>query len=1242
MPEPKEGSTEWYNLQAKKIKENIGDLPPLENTPKSEDKNLETEKNKVWNDVVHELGKQNQEDRLKEAETRNELLKEKKLEEKISEASEAEISNTEEKKKVSLRKMIGKLFTNKKEKPEEEIPTEEEFLSKKAPQIGVDIKELEKDENWKELTNGQKMLALEQMSQNTLLNVKNIGEERFKKSLEGLGVIKKIGKNLRKSYFISQEEKQVIKEVREGKISPDKDSGEVIIKHLKELNLGIYISHEGKPVIEFAKEPENCPNKLRSILEDYNKIANEFSKIPARFGDPHLASKAELKQYKEAEQKFKNAQSSLIEEQSKFDAEFTVLDNIADQEFKMRALQSKIESPDAFKALDEIENELSWGRIANNENILKLGYAGVGFVLRTGIKGTVGLAAAPIVGAAVGLWKGINNGNKKIKEEYLENKSGETRKERMERLKEQTQDLENKLRDEFAKPKEEQNKELIGSLVAEIEGIKNKDKIDSIIDAEDSIEKLKKLISRFENTTNSEKKILVYGEVLRRINFIEDKNKKGLINFGDKNGLALKYNLFKNISEATVKLESNFYTGVTKDDEFNELLIKDHSKYKDRLYDLAAKNENKFDKKKKEIKNKEIKKAVIMGATFATLGAGLRHFYEYVDGGTIVNNGVEGLKKMFGVGTGVIKNTSDGYEAFKYQMFDEENSNTSSEKNITEINTNKKIGWSQEKPDWAKEPTRPDYNPKLRSDEDVAEEILKNNTEKESILSSLALVKKGDGVTNPLARQIEEMLKNEDQAKALGFDGKNAHKFAIKKAAELAKEYGYIKPDGSEVRLGTNSIGHASYEVKMTDGKLVVNESFDGEDMKEGNIDKKYEYSYKKEVKVSTNSESSVTPETSISKADPMSKFSKLYIENLRNQPLYEQLKNEKVSDILNNPLAAKEFELIKSMEGDIKKSTGIDINPKTNETLKTYLDRLTEELNTNEKVLKTTKGVLPDFKFLQDKNNPEWIEAGKPTEDGETKLAQDIINEKKSNLGKQLKQYHDYVKAETGKDIAVKSDDTAETYKKSLDEALKSSGKSIPTETVEDIKTKVSDKVSDIEKANIKKINPNELIGQEKLVELDKLQKKVLEHFDENAESLKEISSRKEFKEIENLLIPSDSNHMRIVLQGSSPDQDMARNLAEQDYRINSINLKANPNNFTITKDLNKNIHIESEGRIYYHQEITSIKEFLYQDRKTGNYYAYKIVEIEKPHKFTPSEFMTPPEKVTPPLTKDSELKLK
>ncbi len=1166
MREPKPGSTEWYNEQSKKIKENITDLPPLENTPKSEDKNLETEKNKVWNDVVHELGKQNQEDRLKEAETRNELLKEKRLEEKISEASEAEISNTEEKKKVSLRKMIGELFTNKKEKPEEEIPTEEEFLSKKASQIGANIEELEKDENWKELTNGQKMLALEQMSQNTLLNVKNIGEERFKKSLEGLGVIKKIGKNLRKSYFISQEEKQVLEEVREGKISPDKDSGDVIIKHLKELNLDTYISEfSGKPIIEFAKEPQNCPEELGGKLFDYNQIANNFSKIPARFGDPHLASKAELKQYKEAEQKFKNAQSSLIEEQSKFDAEFTVLDNIADQEFKMRALQSKIESPDAFKALDKIENELSWGRIANNENILKLGYAGVGFVLRTGIKGTVGLAAAPIVGAAVGLWKGINNGNKKIKEEYLENKSGETRKERMERLKEQTQDLENKLRDEFAKPKEEQNKELIGSLVAEIEGIKNKDKIDSIIDAEDSIKKLKKLISRFENTTNSEKKILVYGEVLRRINFIEDKNKKGLINFGDKNGLALKYNLFKNISEATVKLESNFYTGVTKDDEFNELLIKDHSKYKDRLYDLAAKNENKFDKKKKEIKNKEIKKAVIMGATFATLGAGLRHFYEYVDSETIVNNGVEGLKKMFGVGTGVIKNTSDGYEAFKYQMFDEENSNTSSEKNITEINTNKKIGWSQEKPDWAKEPTRPNYNPKLRNDEGVAEEILKNNTEKESILSSLALVKKGDGVTHPLSRQIEEMLKNEDQAKALGFDGKNAHKFAIKKAAELAKEYGYIKPDGSEVRLGTNSIGHASYEVKMTDGKLVVNESFDGEDMKEGNIDKKYEYSYKKEVKVPT------SPDEEIIKAP------------------------------------------------------------------------------TNKSEIK------PDFKFLKDKNNPEWIEAGKPTAEGETKLAQDIINDKKSNLGKQLKQYHDYVKAETGKDIAVKSDDTAETYKKALDEALKSSGKSVPTETVEDIKTKVSDKVSDIEKPNIKKINPNELIGQEKLTKLDKLQERTLKHFDENFSELEnKVKSKnivenmsstgedkiKNIKELKQLITPSDPNHTRIVIKSHAPTINMVRQSIYNQYTREALVLNGDSKNFSVIIDGNQE-KILSSGSVSYANNVKDIKEVLYKE-EDGTYSMYKIIEIEKPHKFTPSEFMTPPEKVTPPLTKDSELKLK
>jgi len=1178
-------------------------------------------------------------------------------------------SSWKEKASENVKSIKDKIINSfsKKQEEEKEPLSEEEMVSRKATQIGFSLEEIEVNEDWKNLSNGQKMLALEQMSQNTLLNVKQMGEERFVQKLKESNFLEKIGKNIRKSYWISKEEKQVLEEVRKGEVKPKQESAEVIIKHLKELDLKTTIdSYSGKSIIEFAKIPENCPKELWKKLYTYNEIANEFSKIPARFGDPTLASKDELKKYREFEYKFKNAQENIIEEENKTEGEFRVLDNRAQEEFKIRALQSKIESPDAFKALDKIENELSWSRLANNENLLKLGYSGAGFVLRTGIKGSVGFAAAPIVGAAIGLWKGVNNGNKKIKEAYIENKSGETRKERMERLKEQTQDLESKLRDEFSKPKDEQNKEFIGSLVAQIEGIKNKDKVDAVIDGEDSIKRLNHLVSKFEKESNEEKRLITYSEVLRRINFIEDRNKKGLINFGDKNSLALKYDLFKKIAEATVVLESGFYTGVTKDGDFNSI-IKNHNEHQEKLYDVTTKNEDTFNKKQRKIKNKEIKKAIITGATFATLGAGLRHFYELAgEEGSIVNGGLAKLKEMFGIGdTASVSPENEGYET---QTFNSESPTIKTDDiHEKDLNLEKPLKSfydeqsgvnSQENQQKFQEVfnTKPstvtDVEGVYKEGDEISEITKESQNKvlgKESLLSSLALIKKGEGVTNPLMRQIEEMLKNPEQAKELGFDGKDAHKFAIKKATELAKEYGYIKPDGSEVRLGTNAIGHTAYEVKMIDGKLTVNETFNGKDMAEGTIDKEYEYSYKKEVKVPTLREDLVTPEVHVSETDPMSKFSRLYIKNLRNQPLYEQLQNEKVSDILKNPLAAEEFKLIKSMEEQIKQSTGIDINPKTNETLKTYLDRLTSELNTNEKALNTTKGVLPDFKFLQDKNNTEWIEAGKPTVDGETKLAQDIIKDKNNHLGQELKKYHDYVKAETGKDIEVKSDDTPETYKKALDETLQSSGKKIPTETIVgatkteevNIPKKELEKPLDDIKSENKVINPNELIGNEKLIELDKLQEKTLEHFNENIKSFQE-SSRIEDYELKKLLTPSDKNHTRIVLEGISRDENMARILVDQDYKSNSFSLKGNPNDFKITKDFSKNIHIEAKGNVFQFQETKVIKDVLYQDKKTGEYYAYKIIEIEKPHKFIPEDFTKTPEKVTPPLTSDPELKLK
>jgi hypothetical protein len=101
-----------------------------------------------------------------------------------------------------------------------------------------------------------------------------------------------------------------------------------------------------------------------------------------------------------------------------------------------------------------------------------------------------------------------------------------------------------------------------------------------------------------------------------------------------------------------------------------------------------------------------------------------------------------------------------------------------------------------------------------------------------------ALVGKGEGVTHPLSRQIEALLENKEQAEKLGFTGGDAHAFAIKKAAELAHEYGYIRNDGLEIRLNEQAIGHTAYEVTLNpDGTLAIHESFDGVTHDAGTLD---------------------------------------------------------------------------------------------------------------------------------------------------------------------------------------------------------------------------------------------------------------------------------------------------------------------------------------------------------------------------------------------------------------------
>lgn len=93
-------------------------------------------------------------------------------------------------------------------------------------------------------------------------------------------------------------------------------------------------------------------------------------------------------------------------------------------------------------------------------------------------------------------------------------------------------------------------------------------------------------------------------------------------------------------------------------------------------------------------------------------------------------------------------------------------------------------------------------------------------------INPLATVQPGDGVEHLFIRQIEA---DPDLARSMGWDGNSSlHTFAQGEAHRLAINTGYFN-NGTELRLGYDTIGHSSYVItEMPDGTFGVREFIDG------------------------------------------------------------------------------------------------------------------------------------------------------------------------------------------------------------------------------------------------------------------------------------------------------------------------------------------------------------------------------------------------------------------------------
>lgn len=741
-------------------------------------------------------------------------------------------------------------------------------IQKRAMQIGAHEALLE--DKFQKLSHGEKLLVMEQLSQNTLLHVKDFGEKKFQEKMSGMKWYspKRAWKSLTKDAWIREEEKKVLKENREGKVPLDKDTFETIVNNISEMNLNV-AEENGKPYINFATVEDSMPQELKDAANKYNDHANAFAHIPKAWGNKNF-KRVEYEAYQRANESYEKARDAYTKKQAELGGIGKAIVSTFSEDAKVYALQAKIENKDAFDALDSIEREFSTGRLLNNKTAWKGFYMGAGYLTRKYVTGGLGFANAPIVGAAIGAIRGWRKGEQKLEKAYETGQESSTF-------------IERKKAGEIKEEREEQTlwdktKRVVGG--REFEG----KEIGAFTDADSQVQRLENLVKTLDSANESgvvnkikgadrnRTKEEIAEEIKARVGFITDKKEKGLLNFGTENPAALEYKLWMLVSEAAVKISMNEPIDEKDRKQTMVALIQEHA-------------QKKFNKNIINIRIEEITRGIAMGATFATAGALIKDWFpeswkEAISGE--IYKGIHGVKELFthddiaqtvqsviNANKNILTNTNDPVEKFKTIYVALVNTGMNPEQALKEcqgggflngdIEHLSAVGGGnlQEHIQHAWPDSKTVEAPKANTErvfekmaKDIGSTVKENNVD----LTQVGTNGNNNSVTAIFARQIEAMTKNEETAKTLGFHGGNLHKFAIKKAAELARESGYIKPDGSDVRLGAGAIGHASYEVKLdpTTGKLVSHEYFDGKEQTAGSVQNKYEYSHEHNAQVKT------------------------------------------------------------------------------------------------------------------------------------------------------------------------------------------------------------------------------------------------------------------------------------------------------------------------------------------------------------------------------------------------------
>lgn len=466
------------------------------------------------------------------------------------------------------------------EKAPEVVSVEAGGLKAKLESFGLTEQDLESIPGFNELSEGRKLLVLENLQQLTLGRIHEESQGKYQADVQQAGFFGKIWKGASKKWQIKSKEKATADELQTGGL----EKHQTPLQQLTELAKNmpeVDIQPDGKLSIRFAGDFENLTPEQQEIVDNFNRISNEFAQIPEEWSFA-TATKEEQAKYQAVKEVYDKARADLLTLRKDYLGEARegdALIYVNEAEAAMRFNQFLNTHPEAEKQLQNIQDEKAWTQALRDVFTERAGFAAAGFVGRSVTKGLLGWAAAPVVAAGLGAWRARGRAKDTLQERELGARRG----------------------------KKDESKEAR-----------------NFVDATDSIRKLEDSISKFENSFGDfeSKKIEKYLVSLKvRIDYTRGKIEDGLINYGaPEERLKNRYEIFNILGQA----EAIYNT-------YKDELIEGNHKLSEKLDSFLATREQRINKTQAKFVRDQMLRGAVMGAGFALAGAAIKEYFFSTD-----------------------------------------------------------------------------------------------------------------------------------------------------------------------------------------------------------------------------------------------------------------------------------------------------------------------------------------------------------------------------------------------------------------------------------------------------------------------------------------------------------------------------------------------------------------------------------------------------------------------------------